>query len=820
MIEYYFNVNSVRTSLVNNRIFIINGWFRKNNPEENKVSIYLDELELPYKIEKRTGIEVKRKYIALDQQVDREYDLEIELPEGYDKYEDLYIYTENEEEKRLSLSIPKAQIKDMMDNCIYCVDDFFEDKKNHEHVIKGWVASLEDVRFKVTSLEGVEQDIEVKRNSRLDVEKEFRESKELTNAGFEIRIKNSKMHKFIFIMSTENLETVEMVSMTHKVREKRFLRFILKGLYYFKKHGLLETLKKIKQKIRQRKNCKRGEVDYNTWRLRHIPTKEELRRQAKKEYPLKPVFSIVVPLYKTPVQYLEELIRSVQNQTYGNWELCLSDGSGEDSPIQMILKEWKEKEPRIKVVYKGKPLQISENTNEAMKIATGDFIVFVDHDDLLPPNALYECAKAYNQSPQTEFLYSDEDKVSMDGKDFFQPHFKPDFNIDLLCSMNYISHLSVVKKELADRIGYLNPEYDGAQDYDFVLRCVGATKNIYHIPKVLYHWRAHKDSTAENPESKMYAFEAGAKAIQAYYDRMGISATVSQGEYPGLYRTKYIFKEEPLISILIPNKDHIEDLDKCIQSIEKKSSYRNYEYIVIENNSTEEETFEYYKKLEKTNSKVHVVRYKGDFNYSSINNYGATFAKGDYLLLLNNDTEIINEDCLSELLGYCTRDDVGIVGARLYYEDDTVQHAGVVIGFGGIAGHTFIGYDRTENGYFSRIICAADYSAVTAACMMVKRSVFDEVGGLSTELKVAFNDIDFCLKVRATGKLVVYNPYAELHHYESKSRGLEDSPEKIKRFNNEIDIFLSRWPEILEKGDPYYNPNLSLNHSNFSLRED
>lgn len=386
--------------------------------------------------------------------------------------------------------------------------------------------------------------------------------------------------------------------------------------------------------------------------------------------------------------------------------------------------------------------------------------------------------------------------------------------------MNYFCHLVVVKRELLDAAGTLDPAYDGAQDYDFVLRCTEHTKpeQIVHIPKILYHWRTHQDSTAENPESKRYAFTAGCRAVQAHYDRLGIRATVHEGAYPGLYETDYEIIGEPLISILIPNKDHLADLTKCIDSIERLSDYKNYEYIIIENNSTEPETFEGYKKLEAENAKIHVVYYKGDFNYSAINNFGAAHAKGDYFLLLNNDTELIREDDLRQLLGVCQRKDVGIVGARLYYEDDTIQHAGVVLGFGGIAGHAFIGQSRSDNGYFSQIICMRDYSAVTAACMMVKAAVYREVGGLSEHLKVAFNDIDFCMKVREKGYLVVYNPRAELYHYESKSRGLENTQEKIERFNGEVAQFLSRWGDQVKAGDPYYNPNLSLDKADFSLK--
>ena len=508
-------------------------------------------------------------------------------------------------------------------------------------------------------------------------------------------------------------------------------------------------------------------------------------------------------------------------QTYSNWELCLSDGSGNNSPIAGVLKEYEKKDKRIKVVYNKEPLQISRNTNAALEIATGDYIAFADHDDLLAPNAFYECVKTINKNPEVEMIYTDEDKITMDGKQHFMPHFKTDFNLDLLRSVNYICHLCVVKKSLYEKVGKLNPEFDGAQDYDFVFRCIEKTKNIVHIPKILYHWRAHKDSTAENPESKNYAFEAGRMAIAAHLKRMGIEGEVFSLEMKGSYRVKYKLKEEPLVSVIIPTKDHIDDLDKCLKSLEEINTYDNIEYIIVENNSEKEETFEYYKKIEKENSKVKVVYWKEKgFNYPSINNLGVKSSKGDYLLFLNNDTEIRNADCIEELVSQCQRKEVGAVGARLYYEDGTIQHAGVIVGVGGVAGHAFLGYDHDASGYFGRIKLLQDYSAVTAACIMVKRKVYEEVKGFDEEYAVAFNDVDLCLKIRRAGYLIVYDPYVELNHYESKSRGYEDTEEKIRRFNSEIALFQKRWKTFLKAGDPYYNPNLTLARNDFSLAEE
>lgn len=582
---------------------------------------------------------------------------------------------------------------------------------------------------------------------------------------------------------------------------------------YYCENGTKQFIKRLCEKI-----TRSDQVSYEKWLKRHLPSENEMKKQREFRFKDNIKISIVVPLYKTPAKYLRHMVASVRAQTYTNWELILSDGSGKESKLKNYISEEIHDDERIVYINNKERLDISENTNVALNRIKGDYVAFMDHDDLLTPDALFECALAINEDSKREILYSDEDKISMDGKDFFQPHFKTDFNIDLLCSMNYFCHLFVVKKDILDQAGLLRKEYNGAQDYDLVLRCVEIANKVYHIPRVLYHWRAHRNSTAENPESKLYAFDAGRRAIEAHYERIGIKAQVIQGEYLGLYRTKFLWDRKPLVSIIIPNKDHVRDLDKCINSIEKKSIYRNFEYIIVENNSKERITFRYYEELQKKNSKVKVVEWKGEFNYSAINNYGVTFAKGEYLLLLNNDTEIINEDCLDELLGYCMKPDVGVVGARLYYKDDTIQHAGVIVGFGGIAGHAFLGLPRTANGYFSRIICAQDLSAVTAACMMVKRSVFEEVEGFDVKFKVAFNDIDFCMKVGKAGKLVVYNPYAELYHYESKTRGLEDTEEKVRRFNSEIERFAKKWPGILKKGDPFYSPNLSIKKCDFSIR--
>lgn len=647
--------------------------------------------------------------------------------------------------------------------------------------------------------------------------------------GFDIQFPYERGEDYYLVISCDgrnvkvkyNEELIEKrTSVAHKrmqkIKDLMNMETVHVAVDFWKENGLRALLVKSKHKLQGLDN----DYDYGEWCRLTAPTEEELEIQRQTVFDYMPKLSIVIPAYKTPEKYLKELLDSIQSQTYSNWEVCIADGSPKGEGIERVLKRYAAGDIRIRYVILGENKGISGNTNAAVDMAAGDFIVLSDHDDTLAPDALFECVKAINRDPEFDVLYSDEDKLDMDGGALFDPHFKPDLNMDLLRSVNYICHLFVVNREMLEAVGHFREEFDGAQDYDFIFRCVETARKVCHIPKVLYHWRCHQDSTASNPESKMYAFDAGARAILSHYERVGIKALkVEKGIDYGIYHTTFAIGGAPLVSVVIPNKDHHLDLDLCMKSLLDRATYKNLEFIIIENNSTQQATFDYYKKIQEDYENIHVVTWEREFNYSAINNYGAQFAKGEYLLFLNNDTEIIEPSCIEEMIGYCQREDVGIVGARLLYQDDTIQHAGVVVGFGGIAGHTFIGLHKAENSYFHRAMCAQDYSAVTAACMMTKHSVFDRVGGFTEELAVAFNDIDYCMKVREAGKLVVYNPYAVLYHYESKSRGLEDTPEKVERFNREIRIFASRWPQILATGDPYYNPNLTLRKSNFALRD-
>ncbi len=452
-------------------------------------------------------------------------------------------------------------------------------------------------------------------------------------------------------------------------------------------------------------------------------------------------------------------------------------------------------------------------------MAKGEFLLFSDHDDFLEPDALFELVSELNRNPDLDILYTDEDLCDESGKHFSSPRFKPDFNPDFLRSINYICHLTMVRTSLAYKAGLLRKEFDGAQDYDFLLRCIELTDRVGHVPKILYHWRASEESTAGNQESKQYAIDAGMAALTEHYARLGYQADVKYTGIFIMYRMSLELKENPLVTILIPNKDMVETLDTCVRSIYEKTDYPEFEILVVENNSNKAETFAYYEKMQQEHENFRMITYTGTFNYSAINNLGVQSSRGEYILFLNNDTEVISPYWIREMLGFCQRQDTAAVGAKLLYPDGQVQHGGVVIGIGGFAGHIHSFSPRNSQGYFGRLCAVQDISAVTAACMLVKRSVFESVGGFDEDFVVSLNDVDLCLRMRQMGFLIVMDPNVELYHYESKSRGYEETPEKQERFKKEILLFRKRWEKILEEGDPYYNPNLTINGSDCQLRE-
>ena len=585
---------------------------------------------------------------------------------------------------------------------------------------------------------------------------------------------------------------------------------IQKGFRYLKHYGPKEFW------IRLHERFEPEEVPYGPWYAAYVPDEEALEKQRKHKFNYAPLISIAVPAYQTPVEFLKQMIESLISQTYTGWELCIANASPDNEEMQRVLADYSAKDVRVRFCSLKENLGIAENTNRAFAMAKGEFMGLLDHDDLLAPNALYEIVNTLQDHPQADALYTDEDKVTTDLDEHFQPHLKPDFNLDLLRSNNYICHFFVVRKSIVEKAGGFRKEFDGAQDYDFIFRCTENAREVLHVPEILYHWRTHKASTADNPASKMYAFEAGKRAIEAHLERTGTKGTVSHTQDLGFYRVKYPVQGEPLVSVIIPNKDEKETLQTCLESLKKNTSYQNFEIIIIENNSTTGEIFKYYKELS-IDQQIHLLRWGKEFNYSAINNFGVAHARGEYLLFLNNDVKSIEPDWMEEMLGVCQRPEVGGVGAKLIYPDNTIQHAGCVIGMGGIAGHMFVDMPADRTGYLHKASLLQDMSAVTAACLMMKKEVFEQAGGFTEELAVAFNDVDLCLKVRKNNHLIVYDPYAKLYHMESKTRGAEDSKEKVRRFQTEIEYMRCHWMDILKNGDPYYNKNLSLTKWNYSL---
>ena len=807
-----FEVTRERFHLLDRNKYIVQGSW----PKEAKVEVCLDSQKLPVKVEKLEIVSAMERFKDPDLMRGEQITITIEMPDQLDEYRKLVIYAASEGKRTVWFSITAAELEKKRDK----PQVYFEEEKVQQGMVRlrGWAIAKSPVTIRIYDENKEQLAADIQRTDRVDVDQLYDEIEHPEKTGFFTEVTGVSGKCLYVVFYAGDRKTVKVVPLRKlDVLAKKVDKYAKKGIRYWKSQGGAALAGKVVSKIR---TVSTREIPYQKWITRHLPGKAELEKQRRTKFSYSPKISIVVPLYKTPEKYLRRLVESIQQQTYTNWELCLSDGSGDNSPIAGILKEISAKDKRIKIISHDCALQISENTNSAIEAATGDFIAFADHDDELTPHALFECVKAINEKPETLVIYSDEDKMSMDGHKFFQPHFKPDYNPDLLCTVNYICHLFVVSRKVTDKVGMLRKEFDGAQDYDFVFRCVEAVKDeeICHVPKILYHWRCHEDSTAENPESKTYAFDAGRRAVQEHYNRIGVNAEVLDGEFLGLYRTKFVRDYDPLISIIIPNKDHIDDLDLCITSIEEKSTWKNYEILVVENNSEQKDTFVYYEELQRRYNNVRILTWKKEFNYSAINNFGVRHAKGDYLLFLNNDVKIIDPDWLTEMLGICQRREVGAVGAKLIYPDNTIQHAGCVVGMGGIAGNMFVNMPAERTGYLHKASILQDMSCVTAACMMMKKPVFQEAGGFTEELAVAFNDVDLCLKVRSHGHLIVYDPYVKLYHYESKSRGAEDSEEKVRRFQTEIEYMRCHWLDILKKGDPYYNKNLSLTKWNYSLK--
>ena len=803
--------------------FEVYGWCYAQNAELISYEVKVNGRESLFEIDSIYRSDILKELKIKDKEKSIGFYIRVDcLEDNVNKFE-LIAKTEGHKESLIALS--NDEIKEIEDNHFveFNIDAVTYEKEISMATAFGWTYSIDGKAVQIDILDKNKNvmDITCRKENRSDLIHQHLIQEDQSNCGFLLSFKYQEGETYYIQFKTENdvvTQKLEQTNVAYSSTLSKYIRHInkknlQKGLAYLKKNGVKKLM------YRLRYGTYVGESDYESWLFAQRVNEKTLNIQRNTRFSYNPKISILVATFNTKEEYLKEMIDTVVNQSYSNWELCIADGSTNDFVEKYVQDHYSSYRDKIKLQKLDQNYGISGNTNKAFEMVTGDYITVYDHDDTLELDCFYEIVKAL-QEYRYDVLYTDEDKFDDSTKMYNDPNLKPDFSEDLLRSHNYITHLFIVNKKIVDEVGYYNSEFDGSQDYDYIFRCVEKANAVYHIPRILYHWRMHPESTAQNPESKLYCYDAGKRAIEAHYKRVGVEARVELMPKPlyGFYHTTYSTKDNPLVSILIPNYNHKAILKTCIDSLYNVNTYKNFEIVIVENNSTEQEIFDYYKELQSEHDNIQVVTYKGEFNYSRINNFGMKYTNGDYVLLLNNDTEMISPTALSEMVGCILRPEVGAVGAKLLYEDDTVQHAGVVVGFSGYAGHVNHGINKDDYGYMLRARVNCNYSAVTAACMMVKKSVFNQVGGFDEQFVVACNDVDLCLKICKEKYLIVYNAFALWHHYESKSRGYDDaSQEKMWRFNKEVEKFQTKWKDVLVHGDPYYNKNWNIKLGAFRL---
>lgn len=704
-------------------------------------------------------------------------------------------------------------------------DSIYRDKTTNNLTITGWALDTitkESPTFTINNENQVSA-YNIQRVLREDVNQIY-QTEPAIEAGFVVTLEGIKQKKVLpfHFQSSAHVITVDFpLNKKYPVipgTEDKVTRLWIKakkGFKYMAKNGISHTIQRAKiEKLR-------NQASYPNWLARNEVLDIEAMTQEIATFHYQPKISIAMPVYNVEEKWLRLCIDSILNQVYTNWELCMADDASTDPNVKKILTEYQQLDERIRVVFREQNGHISEATNSALAIATGEFVALLDNDDELAINAFYEVVKVLNENPELDLIYSDEDKIDMDGNRS-DPAFKPDWSPDLLLGTNYISHLGVYRRSILEEIGGFRKGYEGSQDYDLVLRFTEKTtkERIKHIPKVLYYWRMLPTSTAVDQGSKGYAFEAGLRAVQDALVRRGINGHATHGAANGLYDVYYDIESEKLVSIIIPTKNGYKDVQRCVSSIIEKTTYQNYEIIMADNGSTDPKMHELYAEFEQQlPGRFFVESIDIPFNFSTINNRAAKKAHGEYLLFLNNDTEVITENWLTLMVSFAQQERIGCVGAKLLYPNNTVQHAGVILGLGGVAGHGHYGYPHGDLGYFGRLAINVNYSAVTAACLLMKKADFDAVGGFEEAFTVAFNDVDLCLKVQALGRDNVWLHEAELYHFESQTRGYDDKGKKKKRFEQEKVMMEEKWGSLIEN-DPFYNPNLTRDIPNFSLRID
>lgn len=813
--------------------YVLTGWFdgmdtAQDAPQES-FEAFLIESKSRLKLQHETLVfedeSVRQKYAKFDQNVTREYVIIISLPPELSGSQKQFC------SQKLSVCLSdgtciyERRVSQLLklQNQLECrITDI--QITGADCVLTGWAVCEKQIEARVFDHASNRIACEISHFPRPDVLLEYRESDRLLDCGFSIHVPMQGRKKMVLLLTDGESSMRFPFSAVDK---RRMMLYLKKAHYFMKRNGMKKTCKRA---VNEAYELIGDTGNYIKWRKKNMPSARELakQRQQMRENVFSPVIYVVTP-YRASA-HLRETAVSLRDQTYENWKWMILCSAAEREQLKEQLKiELKGLVPagRVMLAAAETPASAYERVvrhlqsmnrppQENQKLQNNTWITMLEPGDTLDADAFYGCMKLAQKDPAMELCYTDEDKIAKDGKTYSEPNFKSDFNIDMLRAVNYFGHMVLLRGSLICRTAPMNPEtYGECADYDYYLRTAEEAAGIGHLRRAVYHVRSQNAPSSAKAEKTE---KTAIMALNAHYKRLGIPAEAAGSDIPGIYRTKYHWKEMPKVSVLIPNMDHLDDLDTCVQSVLKLCTYPNYEIVIIENNSTQKRTFAYYEKIQKQDSRVRVITWKDSFNFSKIMNFGVENADGDYVLLLNNDTEVITPDFMEEMLGYCMRTDVGVCGARLFYFDDTIQHAGVIIGLGGICGEGFQRFPKENSGYQNRICCPQDYSAVTAACLMAEKSVYKAVGGMDEEFQVAYNDIDFCLKVRASGKLVVYNPFAMLYHYEYKSRGTENTAAKLARYNREVELFTTRWADIISAGDPYYNPNLTKRYQDFSLR--
>ncbi|MEQ3458493.1 glycosyltransferase family 2 protein [Enterococcus cecorum] len=712
----------------------------------------------------------------------------------------------------------------MADQYTIYIDSILRNGNNNSIVISGWALDEETKTVPSIHVEGFDGIVQISYVYRGDVNALHKLASNVS-AGFQVELDGNHNYSNVIqlVFEGNNHTTKKEVNLNQKFplvpgtegKIVRGLQKIKRGLGYFRRNGLMSTLRRLKMDQSPGKSVQ----DYQVWISQNENWDVEAIQKEIQNFKYQPKISILMPVYNVEQNWLEKCIQSAQNQFYPNWELCMADDCSTDESVRPTLEKYAKSDERIKVVFRSENGHISRATNSALEIATGEFVALLDNDDELAPIAFYEVVKALNENPELDLIYSDEDKIDMQGNRF-DPAFKPDWSPDLLLGTNYISHLGVYRRSIMNEIGGFRPGFEGSQDYDLVLRFTEKTtaQRIHHIPKVLYYWRILPTSTAADQSTKGYAFEAGLKAVQEALVRRGIKGTAHHAAGNGLYDVEYEVLSTDLVSIIIPTRDGYDDMLRCVNSIVAKTSYPNYEIIVADNGSTDERMEKLYAKFKgQLGERFRVESIDIPFNYSRINNLAAQKAKGKYLLFLNNDTEVITPGWITKMVSFAQFERIGMVGAKLYYPNQTIQHAGVIVGLGGAAGHCHHTYPKGDFGYFGKLEINVNYLAVTAACCMIRKADFEQLGGFEEKLTVAFNDVDLCLREYEAGHDNVWLHGVELYHYESQTRGYENTPEKKARFDQETKFMEDRWGKYIAN-DPFYNPNLSRVGGHFGIR--